>query len=139
MSYTGPSNSTRDETRFLTGDTDTTDELLTDDEYDYLLAEYTNPMWAAAVACDAIATKLARKVDTTVGRASKSLSQAAQAYADRANHLRRRASVQSATIKAGGISRTDKDTVEDDTDRVEPRFQRDMHTTYTLASDNEAE
>lgn len=31
-----------------------------------------------------------------------------------------------ATIYVGGISEADKDTVEDDSDRVEPRFSRDM-------------
>lgn len=55
--YTGPSNSPRDEIRFLLGDTTEMDESLSDQELDYLLAQDSDPYLAAANAAEIMAAK----------------------------------------------------------------------------------
>ncbi len=51
-SYSGdPSSSTLDEIRFLIQDTDTTDQLLSNEEITYLSTAYAGDAYSAAVAC----------------------------------------------------------------------------------------
>ena len=92
--YSGdPSNSTVDEVRFLIGDTDTSDQLLSDEEITYLIsvhvdqgASYSNYL-AASASCKAIAASLAKKIDKTVGSLSLSLSQKFDHYNQLAEQL----------------------------------------------------
>ena len=59
-----PSSPPRDEVRFLVGDTDTTNQLLTDEEIAYLLAQWNNSAYiAASHGCDSLASKFAAKSD----------------------------------------------------------------------------
>ena len=129
MSYSGdPSASDLDEVRFLSGDTDTDEELATDNEINYCIAEAYNNVGAAVLVCEYIAAKYSREVDARVGAAGElnlKLSQISEQYSLRAQDLKKRL-VQYASPWAGSISIDDKQSQEDDTDRVEPMFKRDQ-------------
>ena len=122
-SYSGnPAASDLDAVRFAIGDTDTADQLLSDEEIAYLLTNSTVSA-ASIAACEALAAKFARSVDRTVGSLSLSASQKAKQFRELAATLRRQRAVLAAPY-AGGISVADKDTQRADTDRVKPTFYR---------------
>lgn len=94
--YSGdPSDSDVDAVRFLVGDTDTTDQLLTNEEIQYLVDEQGSAHTAAAAAANAIAAKFSRKADESksVGdlSLSNSYSQRAKSYLDLSTSLQARA------------------------------------------------
>mgnify|MGYP001553039507 CR=1 FL=1 len=126
MAYSGdPSSSETDEVRFLIGDTDTSNEILTDAEIDYTIND-KGSVSAAAVACaEAIAAQYAKKADKSVGDLKISYSKLYDTYIKLANRLKQKASLKLGKPYAGGISIEDKESVEEDTDRVQPRFERD--------------
>lgn len=119
--------------RLRIGDTDTSDQLLQDEEIEALVTSEGNRHMAAVVACETIAAKFARHADKTVGKLSISMSQAAERYLSLADRLRSDVTMDSGSggPYAGGISRSDKEADETDTDRVSPAFsvgQFDPHT-----------
>lgn len=128
--YSGdPTNSNRDAVRFLIGDTNAADPLVTDGEILYLLGEFGAATSAAAAACRAIAAKFSRQADKTVGDLSISASQRAKAFGARADELDSAVSASLAPIPVvGGVSIADKATVESSTDRVRPSFTKDGFT-----------
>jgi len=114
-----------DRVRGLIGDTDTTDQLLSDEKIEAELTR-TGSVNAAAIACaESLAAKFSRYTDVRFGPSSESRSQAAKAFADLVKQLRRKLSLV-ATPYAGGISKVDKETREANTDRVEPSFTTDQ-------------
>jgi len=115
--------------RFAVGDTDTTDQLLSDEEIAYLLTEYGTVTAAAVSACEALAAKFARQVDRQVGNLRLSSSQRAAQFRELAATLRRRAAL-TATPYAGGLTYTDKDARAADTDRVKPAFTKGTGNVY---------
>lgn len=126
MTWTYASNFTltRDVVRLLIGDTNTNDQLLSDEEIAFYTDNNANAYFAASDAAKAIAAKYARKVSTTVGDLRKELQQQREAYLQIADQLRARGSVSSLVPYAGGISIDDKQTQQEDTDRVKPAFRR---------------
>lgn len=112
----------RDAVRFLCGDTDTTDQLVTDEEIAWLLTENPNVYSAAAEACRAIAAKFSRYADKTVGEISESWSQKSEAYDARADDLDAKAAVL-ARPSFGGLSISEKESLDQDTDAVQPSFR----------------
>lgn len=124
-SYSGdPANSDRDAVRFTCGLTDSGDQLIEDEEIDYLLNTF-GVISASVRLCRRVATKFARRADQTIGDYSERFNQRAEEYRTLANELQREKSVAGAAgIIAGGISKADKEAQEDDTDRVSPRFER---------------
>lgn len=116
-----PSANDKDAVRFLSGDTDTTDQLVTDEEIAWLLTENPNVYSAAAESCRAIASKYARYADKTVGRISESASQKADAYEARADSLDEKASM-NCVPSFGGLSISEKEALDEDTDAVQPSF-----------------
>lgn len=129
FTYSGdPSNSTRDELRFLIQDTDQTDFAFQDGELDYfLLGSGDNPFSAAIRAIETLIAKYSKLVDEKVGQVSKSYSQLVDHYKALLATLQRRVAIDDALPFAGGISESQKDVQEDDHDRVDPFFTRDMH------------
>lgn len=126
-SYSGdPSSSDRDQVRFLIGDTDTTDQQLSDEEIDFLITNEGNAVGGAVAAVRAILAKYARLTDKSVGDLRLSYSQRKGAYESLLRSLERRRALRKATPFAGGITKTDKDSQEDDTGRVTPAFKRDQ-------------
>jgi len=85
-----------DKVRFHIGDTDETDQLLQNEEINYLLSETTNVLLAASRAAKTVAAKFSRQADKTVGDLRISLSQKAKAYMALAADLEKRALTSSA-------------------------------------------
>ena len=121
-----PSANSRDAVRFLIGDTDTADQQLTDAEIAYLVTAEGGVSAAAVAAVRALLAKFARLVDKSVGDLSVSYSQRRDQYQALLGELKTRHAMRSATPFAGGISLAQKDSVEDDSDRVPPAFERDQ-------------
>ena len=124
-SYTGnPGSSAKDAIRFLIGDTDTTDQLLSDEEIAWLNLEQTGSAtstddlyYTAHYACHSIAAKLARLADKSIGGLSVSLSQKANAYLTQAKELFKHAQRTSAPLPyAGGITISDKEIDQENSD-----------------------
>lgn len=111
--------------RFAIGDTDVSDQLMTDEEIAYLLTDSTVTA-ASIAACEALAAKFARQVDRSVGNLSLSSSQRAKQFTELAATLRKRTGYL-ARPYAGGISVADKETRDLDADRVKPVFSRSQH------------
>lgn len=120
--------SAKDEVRLLIGDTDTTDQQLQDEEIAFLLTDEGGTYRAAAAAAEAIAARYARKADYSLGRnaLTESASQKQQHYLDLAKRLRQKAARRTVTPLAGGISVSQMESAEQNLDRVEPAFTRDM-------------
>lgn len=121
-----PSTSERDEVRFLVGDTDSSDQLVSDEEIAYALAQEGNARAAAALVAESIASIFGRKADKSVGDLKISYRGQSEHYMSIAKKLRS-ASTKFASPYAGGISDSDKNTVEDDSDRLRPSFERGLH------------
>jgi hypothetical protein len=124
-SYETPDYSNKDAVRFLVGDTNPDQKLLENEEINWLLAQNTSVYVAASEAAKAIAALYGREVDKQVGDLRISASQRQKQYLDLAKQLRSRAA-QSVSPYAGGISRSDKQSVVANTDRVPPAFERGM-------------
>lgn len=136
MAFTYVLTTDRGKVRFLSGDTDSLDILLQDDEIDYLLTLYPSVTTAAVAACRAIAAKFAREADKSIGDLSISFSQRASAFYLLATQVIANSSVVLSPY-CGGISKTDKALVESDGDRVLPAFIRGMQSSDFLIISSE--
>lgn len=127
-----------DAVRSRIGDTDTTDQLLTDEEIAYYLmaegggestttADTVTILRASIVCCKAIAAKFARKATTQVkGELTKAFSDMHKHYLTIARELRRELNRGGIAPTAGGLSISGRQAVDADTDRVPPIFERDQ-------------
>jgi len=111
-----------DTVRFEINDKDCTPETdakLSDEEIQYLLDTNSSPLYAAAAACDGLAAQWA------AAPTSKIVGDLQLSYGSVANltslgkRLRSRAARRVTGIYAGGLTKTDKDTMETDRDRVQ--------------------
>lgn len=128
--YTGrPNLNARDKVRFLSGQTDRQSQLVSDEEIAYALSVQPAPELAAAVICEALAAKFSGLADKRVGDVSESCSQKAAAFQLRAEQLRSNA-VTLALPVFGGLSISEKEMLDADTDAVQPSFRigQDDHT-----------
>ena len=126
--YSGnPSGTNRDAIRFMIGDTDNTDQLVTDEEIAYALAQEGNVYVSAARICRSLASRYARYMDQSLGDLSISYSQRYQQFTELANRLEFDGSSRVGIPYAGGISQSDKDTVDADTDRIQPAIKIGVH------------
>jgi len=117
---------TRDKVRFLIQDTVVASAMLQDEEIDFMLTEYPNYKLAAANCADVLSSKFSGMAEEkTIGNLKLTYRDKSKKYADLANRLRMQAS-KVVLPYAGGISQTDKESIEDDDDRVKPAFSRDM-------------
>ena len=128
-----PENSERDAVRLLVGDTNTNDQLVTDEEVQYALSQSRTVPGAAAFTCRAIAAIFARDVDLDMSGASYSESQRVEHYRDLADRLDRmamtsplRSGAATPAPVATGLRRSDVRTARDDSDRVRPQFRQGM-------------
>ena len=126
--YSGdPSSTSRDEVRFLVGDTDTSDQQVTDEEIAWALSENSsNAYMAASVIAHAISAKFSRKADKAVGDLRLSYSQLSKQYADLGTRLRSQGALRGVQPYSGGISKADKQTQNDDDDYDKPFFTRKL-------------
>ena len=129
-SYSGnPSSSGKDQVRFLVGDTKKCDQLLTDEEIEFLISQEGSVMKAAAMAAQSIAASFSRLSDETVGAVSVSLSQRSKQYFELAKKLEVRSSLEGLAPYSGGISVSDKEIQNSDPDRTTSIFKRHMQET----------
>ena len=123
--------------RFLIGDTDTNDQLISDEEITAVMGAFSSGTavnYLAAACADFVAAKFARKADVTNLETSVSASQRHSQFLALAKHLRSLPAGQVlggdgssfvlAGITVGGSSRAALDDREEDTDVVQPRFRR---------------
>jgi hypothetical protein len=124
--YSGdPSANARDAIRFLVGDTDTTDQLITDEEIAWVNTEASGTSTATTALYDAayrccitIASKLARQADKQIGDLRVSMSQKADGYRKQAQELKS-LSMREGGVPipyAGGITFSDKEIDQDNSD-----------------------
>lgn len=116
--------------RLLVGDTDTTDQLVQNEEINFALGQTgDNVYYAAAWICRAIAAKFSRLVDTTLdGALSAKYSSKAKQYQQLAVQVEnqgKKTSGKAFGVFAGGISISDMVVVNEDIDRVKPAFTID--------------
>jgi hypothetical protein len=123
-----PALSAKDAVRFYSGDTDTTDQFVSDEEIAFALSEEGSAMAAAAAISEALAARFARQVDKSVGDLRLSLNQKAQAFAAKAQALRQRAATSTAPY-AGGLSQGERDSARADSDLIRPAFRVDLFCT----------
>ena len=121
----------RDAVRTLVGDTDTNDQQQSDEQIAFYLDQASNDVYlAAAAAAKAIAFTYARKADTTFDAVSVSYSQLSTNYDKMASKLEKQAKKFGLSglgvPLVGGVSKGDVDSVDTDTDRVEPAFRRNQ-------------
>jgi len=132
-SYSGdPRKSPLDEVRYLVGDTDEANTLISDAAINYEIASVygTTPppngnFLPAARVAEAIAATFTRLVDESVGDLHISYSQRAKQMRDLAVALRRRGTFAAVPITAGGQSLAEKQQQNIDPDRVKPAFAID--------------
>lgn len=136
-SYSGKPDSTneKDQVRFLIQDTDQTDQLLQDEEIEFLITLEGGPLKAAAKAAETLAAKFARKCDETVGPVKIMFSQKNKMYMELCEKLKRHSNIKEACPFAGGLSISDKETAREDDDRVQPIFRRETHDFRKKESD----
>lgn len=113
----------KDQVRFLVQDTDSTRPLVQDEEIDYALSKQSNIYLASAMVADSIARKYALQPNTKTDIFTEDYQDASSNYIKLAKQLRKDSVMYSASsFYSGGISKTDKQTREEDTDRVKPSF-----------------
>jgi hypothetical protein len=113
--------------RLLVGDTDTSDQLVQDEEINFALAQANNNVYyAASWTCRAIAAKFSRMVDTQLdGALQANYSDRAKQYQQLASQVEaqgKKTSGKSLGAFGGGISVSDVSVANSDTDRVKPAF-----------------
>lgn len=137
--YTGdPSANNRDEVRFLIGDNDNTNQLVSDEEIAYAIANEATNKLAAIRIVRSLAGKYATKVDKTVGDLKISYSQMTKHFKELAVFLEESdASLYAPIPYAGGISISDKETDRSDSDRSSPMFTKGMDDNPVSNVDND--
>jgi len=92
MSYDGPGASEKDEVRFWIQDTDPTDEILADEEIEYLLSKWLpihfSVVFVASIAAEVIAARFAREVSVSADGVSVGASELLARYQQLAVKLR---------------------------------------------------
>ena len=126
-SYSGdPSKSDLDKVRFLVRDTNPKDQLLQDAEINFLIQEEGSADKAAIKSAENIAMFFARKCDESVGKVSRSFSQKHDQYLKMAKALRRSALQKTACPFSGALDITQKEIQENQDNRVQPAFTKDI-------------
>lgn len=117
--------------RFLIGDTDSSDFAISNDNIDFALAQANDDLYIAGAICArALAAKYSVDVDTKFETVSSNFSQLSKNYYELAKRLEQQAkkygSVGLGIPLAGGIRIDDMNSVNQDNDRVMPKFNRDQ-------------
>ena len=138
---------TTDQIRFLVQDTDVANSpFFQDAEIAWVYAEEGNIYFAAALLCGRLSAHFAQKAD------KKSIDGFDVTYTKQADHYSllqkelqakgekgKNISIGSISAFAGGISISDKDAREADTDRVQSSFKTKMDDNYSSNIDNDYE
>lgn len=121
--------------RLVIGDTDTTDQQLQDEEIDYFLDTNDDALPATSKQCVlALIAKYSREVDTWMGHTRVERSQRVRNYKALLEKLENDISRLVASMRAGGLTLSEKDSDRSDSDAVQPFFRRDMDNDLTRPS-----
>lgn len=136
--------SPKDQVRLQIGDTLSADPQLQDEEIAQFIAGRSTLAGACADACRSLASKFSRSVDQgAAGPSYVKFSQMAAAYLKQAVMFDQIAARSGSGLPyAGGISVSDKETQESNTDRVAPQFNIGMDDNQVIpegAGANETE
>lgn len=127
-SYSGnPSNSSRDAVRFLVGDTDTTDQLLSDEEIDYLVTLHGTVPRASSESARAIAAKYARNMSRSIGGLSADFAAKYRQYMELADRLLTMEEAYPVSPFISGYKRSEKESRELDNDRETTISRKGIH------------
>lgn len=121
-----PRNSPTDRVRFIVGDTDNTDLVLSNEEIEYLLDTYNSPRRAAVYACEAIMAFYARQVDSEIDQIRIIASDRFDHYSKLSLRLRREAGLLMAVPYAGGILKLEREQDRKNKALVQPIFTTGM-------------
>ena len=99
--------------------------LLTSDEVPFLISAEHNVYMASAAACELLAGKGGAVHSKTVGSLTITYA-ATDELRKRAAYLRARGGAHQ-VLTAGGVYESDRDTIEDDSDIIQPAFERGIH------------
>lgn len=123
-----PGATDKDQVRLMVGDTDTTDQQLTDEEVTHFLTTYVTIGNAAVHAARAILAEVSRQVTRAVGDLRINLSDRAKAYRELIKDLEEMADASDPwQIYMGNQSLADRDTDRANTDLPQPPFEIGMH------------
>lgn len=115
--------------RLLLGDTDTLDQQVQNEEVNFSLSQNNdNVYYAAAWLARVVASKFARRVDTSVdGALSAKYSDLSKQYFALADNLEYQGKTTGAVVgvAAGGLTKSDVNAVRANTNRIEGSFRRD--------------
>ena len=126
--YSGdPSDSTRDAVRFMVGDTDVNDQLLSDEEIDYLVVEHGTINRISSEAARGIAAKFARLMTRSIGGLSADFSAKYRQYLELADNLMAREETYPVAPFSSGWRRDQKRAVEDELDRESTFSRKGIH------------
>lgn len=118
----------RDAVRLYVGDTDKDDQQVQDAEIDFALSEKDDEIYAAsAMVCRILAGKYTRLVDISIDGVSTSYSDRADSYTALAEKYEQEASLTGGGLGSpyvGGVSKAERDSVDEETDRIKPAFER---------------
>jgi len=141
--YTDPLTIPRDEVRFLSGDTISSDQLITDEEIAYARSKFPVAQLAAAFCLRSLAARCLRDVNFSMGDASISASDRARAFNEQAAILDPVGKTLGAAFVVlpsfGGITVSGKDVLESDTDAVQPFFKTGQWDNPEASIDSEVE
>lgn len=126
--YTGdPGTRNIDAIRLLIGDTDSTDQLITDTEIQYLLTRHGSVNRTASEACRAIAAKFARLMNRSIGGLSADFSQKYHQYMALADSLLTKEETEPVSPFTSGWKRSVKEAREADTERETTFGRKGIH------------
>jgi len=130
-SYEGPGANAKDVVRFLVGDTDKHDPLVSDEEILFFLEEFpTSSYHAAAEVAESLAARFSREVNQSADGLSWSGDSLSQKYYELADRLRRMAArkLRSGFAPyAGGLSKNERKLDDADDDLEKGHFRSHMH------------
>lgn len=116
----------KDRIRLMIGDTDPDDAQYSNEELEALATVYGGVHAAAIAAANGLAAKYSRFADKWVGDLKILASQKARNYLALAKTLGAAGVVSRGVPSAGGIRISEKDTMEQDTNRTVPGFTRNQ-------------
>jgi hypothetical protein len=126
-SYAAPGISDKDTVRFFVQDTLEDEQLVQDEEIEWVLTQFADVRQAAAQVAETIARLFARQANTKTPELSVDFAERAKQYRALAYQLRQESAALGAIPYAGGISVSDKAIDDENTDRVTPAFTTALH------------
>ncbi len=137
FTYSDPATDQKDAVRFLIGDTDPGDALLSDEEITYVLTDEPDTYQAAALAAEHIAAKFAREINQSGDGLSWQGEQLFRHYQELAESLGRLAKKKTgrrALPYVGGIYKADRRKDDDNSSMIPSYFRSHQHDNPNTSS-----